>query len=248
MRRRLAGEPVSRIIGRREFWGLSFRISPNTLDPRPETELLVEAVLDYVRDQRLCGEPLRILDLGTGSGCLLAILLSELPLAFGVGVDRSNEALAVARENLSQLGLLDRSALLCANWLGAFDGERFDIIVGNPPYIPSSEIRMLAVEVRDYDPSMALDGGEDGLRAYRAILAQAPRVLRRNGFLAFETGYEQAKVVGQMMGEASSMGMDFEMRVLTDLSGIERVVAGVRQSPNDRPDSKKKIGNPVHSG
>ncbi len=127
--RRLAGEPVSRIIGRREFWGLPFSLSPHTLDPRPETELLVEAVLGYVREKGLWNSPLRILDLGTGSGCLLGALLSELPLSHGVGVDLSEGAIGTARENLRRLGLLTRASFLCADWAGALGDAAFDIIV-----------------------------------------------------------------------------------------------------------------------
>lgn len=133
--RRLAGEPVSRIAGRREFWGLSFGLSPHTLDPRPETELLVEAVLAHLRENGLGGRRLRILDLGVGSGCLLGALLSELPLAEGVGVDLNPDAALIARENLRALGLLPRAAFLCADWLDALSGASFDIIVSNPPYI-----------------------------------------------------------------------------------------------------------------
>ena len=127
--RRLAGEPVSRIIGRREFWGLPFSLSPATLDPRPETELLVEAVLGYVREKGLWNSPLRIVDLGTGSGCLLGALLSELPLAHGVGVDLSEGAIGTARENLRRLGLLTRASFLCADWAGALGDAAFDVIV-----------------------------------------------------------------------------------------------------------------------
>jgi release factor glutamine methyltransferase len=245
--RRLAGEPVSRIIGRREFWGLSFRISPGTLDPRPETELLVEAVLDYVRAEGLAGAPLRFLDLGTGSGCILGALLSVLPLSFGLGVDRCPEALTVARENLWRLGLLDRSAFLCADWVSALGDGTFDIIVCNPPYIESPAIPGLEREVRVYDPPQALDGGDDGLQAYRDILAQAFRSLRGKGLLVFETGHRQAKIVMDMMIRAAPGGF-LEVQTLTDLGGAERAVAGVRQSPYYEPNSKKKIGNLALSG
>ena len=177
-RRRLAGEPVSRIIGYREFWGLPFSLSPYTLDPRPETELLVEAVLAYVRENGLLNSPLRILDLGTGSGCLLGALLSELPAAYGVGVDLSAGAISTARENLRRLGLLTRASFLCADWAGALGDAAFDIIVTNPPYICSSEIAGLEAGVKAFDPHLALDGGDDGFEAFRAILAQTFRVLK----------------------------------------------------------------------
>ena len=133
--RRIAGVPVSRIVGQREFWGLPFSLSPHTLDPRPETELLVEAVLGYVDEEGLVGAPLRILDLGTGTGCLLGSILSELPLSSGVGVDLSEDALWTARENLHRLGLLRRASFLCGNWAAGIGDASFDIIVCNPPYI-----------------------------------------------------------------------------------------------------------------
>ena len=246
--RRLAGEPVSRIIGYREFWGLPFCLSSHTLDPRPETELLVEAVLDYVRAEGLLNTPLRVLDLGTGSGCLLGALLSELPLSTGVGVDRSEEALCIARENLRRLGLLNRASFLCADWARTFREASFDVIVCNPPYICSPEIAGLEAEVRGFDPHLALDGGEDGFEAFRAIISQALRVLRIEGFLIFETGYRQAQSVRDMMVEAELGAGRFEAQVLADLSGKARAVAGQRQSVNCKAKAKKKIGNPVLSG
>jgi len=246
--RRLAGEPVSRIIGCREFWGLPFSLSPHTLDPRPETELLLEAVLDYVRARRLTEARLRILDLGTGSGCLLGAILSELPLATGVGVDRSEHALGIARQNLRRLGLPNRASFLCADWARALGDASFDIIVCNPPYIGSSEIAGLESEVKAFDPRLALDGGEDGLEAFRAILSEIFGVLRREGFLIFETGHRQAQAVRDMMVEALRGAGRLEARILVDLSGRERAVAGQRQSVESDADPKKKIGNPALSG
>ena len=245
--RRLKGEPVSRIIGHREFWGLPFSLSPHTLDPRPETELLVEAVLDYARVEGLANSRLRVLDLGTGSGCLLGALLSELPLSTGVGVDRSEKALSIARENLRRLGLLNRASFLCGNWAGTLSDASFDVIVCNPPYICSSEIAGLEVEVRAFDPCLALDGGEDGLEAFRAILTQVFRVLRNKGFLIFETGHRQAQSVRDMMAATLGTG-SLDARILTDLSGAKRAVAGVRQSVDCKPEIKKKVGNPALSG
>ena len=245
--RRLGGEPVSRIIGRREFWGLPFSLSPHTLDPRPETELLVEAVLNYVRAEGLAASQLRILDLGTGSGCLLGAILSELPLSYGLGVDLSEDALGMARENLRRLGLLNRASFLCADWAGALGDASFDIIVSNPPYIGSSEIAGLEAEVRGFDPRLALDGGEDGLEAFRSIMAEAFRVLGTEGLLIFETGYRQSQVVREMMVKATLGTGRFEARVLADLSGIERAVAGRRQSVDCEAKSKKKVGNPALS-
>ena len=246
--RRLAGEPVSRIIGYREFWGLPFSLSPHTLDPRPETELLVEAVLDYVRAEGLSASPIRILDLGTGSGCLLGALLSDLPLSTGVGVDLSQEALCTARENLRRLGLLNRASFLCADWARALGDASFDIIVSNPPYIGSSEIAGLEAEVQAFDPRLALDGGEDGLEAFRMILAEAFRVLGAKGLIIFETGYRQAQIVREMMVNAALGACCLEAGVLVDLNGIERAVAGRRQSVDCETKSKKKVGNPALSG
>ncbi len=228
--RRLAGEPVSRILGRREFWGLSFRISPDTLDPRPETELLVETVLGHARALGLTQGPLRILDLGTGSGCILGALLSELPKAHGIGLDRSEAALAVARDNLSRLGLRDRASFLCANWMGAIGGGAFDVIVCNPPYIAPLEICQLEPEVRAYDPYLALDGGEDGLEAYRIIIPQAFALLRKGGLLVLEVGHRQSETVLNSM-KLSAPGRGYsEARILPDLGGAGRAVAAVRQS------------------
>jgi release factor glutamine methyltransferase len=246
--RRISGEPVSRIIGYREFWGLPFGLSPHTLDPRPETELLVEAALDYVRAEGLSASPIRILDLGTGSGCLLGALLSDLPLSTGVGVDLSQEALCTARENLRRLGLLNRASFLCADWARALGDASFDIIVCNPPYIGSSEIAGLEAEVQAFDPRLALDGGEDGLEAFRMILAEAFRVLGAKGLLIFETGDRQAQIVREMMVNSARGACCLEARVLLDLNGIERAVAGRRQSVDCETKSKKKVGNPALSG
>ena len=236
--RHLAGEPVSRILGRREFWGLTFRITPDTLDPRPETELLVETVLAHVKAQRPPHpgplpegrRSLAILDLGTGSGCILGALLSELPQARGIGVDRSEATLAIARDNLSRLGLRDRASFLCANWMSAISGGAFDVIVSNPPYIAPSEIRQLGAEVSAYDPYLALDGGDDGLEAYRIIIPQAFAALSTGGVLAFEVGHQQAGAVHDLMKlSAPSPGFS-EVRIWPDLAGTDRAVAGVRQS------------------
>ncbi len=228
--RRLGGEPVSRILGRREFWGLSFKISPDTLDPRPETEVLVETVLSHAKAQGLSQAPLRILDLGTGSGCILGALLSELPQARGIGLDRSEAALAVARDNLSRLGLRDRVSFLCGDWISAIGGGAFDVIVCNPPYIAPSEICQLGLEVRAHDPYLALDGGEDGLEAYRIIVPQAFAALRKGGLLVFEVGHRQSETVLDLMKHSAPAPGFSEVRILPDLGGAGRAVAAVRQS------------------
>jgi release factor glutamine methyltransferase len=193
LRRRLAGEPPHRILGRREFFGREFRLSDATLEPRPDTEILVEAVLERLRPRR--DEPLSIVDLGTGTGAILLSLLAELPLAKGVAVDLSDEALATARDNAEALGLLDRFEMRHGSWFEPLEGLHFDVIVSNPPYIPSSVIPTLDVEVREHDPILALDGGEDGLDAYRAIAAGAGAQLAASGFVAVETGFDQRESV-----------------------------------------------------
>jgi release factor glutamine methyltransferase len=193
--RRLKGEPPHRIFGRRDFFGLEFRLSAATLEPRPDTEILVEAVLDRLRPQR--DQPLSIVDLGAGTGAILLSLLSELPLARGVAVDLSEQALVTVRENAEAFGLLDRFEACCGSWFEPLEGRVFDVIVSNPPYIPSAVIPSLDVEVREHDPILALDGGADGLDAYRAIAADARRHLTPTGFVAVETGFDQRQSVEQ---------------------------------------------------
>lgn len=217
--RRLSGEPVARILGAWEFWGLPFRLAPETLVPRPDTETLVEAALRLFSER---GAPLRIVDLGTGSGCILTALLHERPNAVGVGLDRSEAALRVARENARANGVGARAAFLCGSWLDALAGP-FDLIVSNPPYIAAPVIATLAPEVRGHDPRAALDGGEDGLDAYRAILfdlSRRPDLLAPGGALALEIGYDQGEAVAALARQAG-----FPEPALTrDLAGQDRVV------------------------
>src|SRR5690606_22717337 len=159
-----AGEPVSRIIGRKEFWGLAFKVTPDTLDPRPDTETLVEAALGWARAQ---ARPLSILDLGTGTGCILIALLRELPAARGLGVDISEAALAVSRENAASHGVAGRAEFRQGNWFAALNpGESFDLVVSNPPYIAESALESLAAEVKNHDPRAALTDEKEGLEAY----------------------------------------------------------------------------------
>jgi release factor glutamine methyltransferase len=197
--RRLAREPVSRILGRREFWGLKLRITPDVLDPRADTETLLAVAVETLRDRR--DETLRILDLGTGSGALLCALLSEFPGASGVGADRDARALNIARENLAACGFACRSALVCGDWGDAL-GQAFDLIVANPPYVRSADITTLAPEVRDYDPRAALDGGPDGLLAYRAIAADLARLAAPDGIAILEIGFDQAESAADCFREA----------------------------------------------
>jgi release factor glutamine methyltransferase len=212
----LGREPLTRILGRREFWGLEFSLSADTLDPRPETETVVEAVLSRRPDRR---RPYRILDLGTGSGCLLLALISELPNATGLGVDIAPAAVATARRNAEALGLADRARFIAGNWGGALAG-RFDITVANPPYIDSAAIPGLPPEVREHDPHRALDGGADGLAAYRAVAADLPQLLAPAGLFATEIGSGQAEAVTALLTGA---GLSVEA-VLPDLAGLPRCV------------------------
>jgi len=195
--RMLAREPLSRIIGQREFWGLEFMLSADTLDPRPESESLVEALVSRLPDR---ARPYRFLDLGTGTGCLLLALLTEFPRAIGVGVDVAVGAAVTARHNAERLGLGERAHFVVGNWAGAIAG-RFAAVVANPPYIPTPAIGGLMPEVREYDPQRALDGGADGLVAYRAIAADLPRLLLPDGLFVAEIGLGQAKAVAPILAQ-----------------------------------------------
>lgn len=190
LRRRLAREPVSRILGRREFWSLEFALSPSTLDPRPESETLIEALLDRIEDRE---RAYRVLDLGIGSGCLLLALLSELPRASGLGVDISPEAVAAARTNAERLGFATRAAFAVGDWGAGLAAESFDILLCNPPYIAEAEWPELAPEVAGYEPRTALLAGEDGLAAYTRLGPEAARLLVPGGLAAFEIGAGQAE-------------------------------------------------------
>jgi release factor glutamine methyltransferase len=216
--RRLAHEPLSRILGSAEFHGLTLAIDPAVLDPRSDTETLVNTVLEAAQPS---GAVWRILDLGTGSGAILCALLADLPNAFGVGVDKSAAAAAVARSNLMRLGLNHRAVIAVGDWAAAI-GQRFDIVVANPPYIERAVISTLAPEVREFDPSLALDGGNDGLDAYRLIIADLVRLLRENAWVAFEVGFQQARQVAELV---AAIGIEV-VRVARDLGGHERVVLG----------------------
>lgn len=216
--RRMAGEPVARIVGEKEFWSLTLRLSPETLVPRPDTETVVEAALAWVLRQGRERGPLTILDLGTGSGAILLALLSELPDASGVGVDIAEGAARTARANAHRLGLGRRARFVVADW-DAGIGGRFDIVVSNPPYIEAGDIPELSLEVSRFDPQIALDGGADGLVAYRVILGRLDAILANGGAAFLEVGAGQAELVGKM-GEL----LGFEAIVHKDLAGIDRVV------------------------
>ena len=213
--RRLAREPVARIIGEKEFWGLSFRVTPAVLVPRPETETVVELALALVDRSA----PLRIADLGVGSGAILLALLSELPHARGTGIDIAADALDVARANAQRLGLAARADFALCDF-AAVEGA-FDLIVSNPPYIPSGDIAALSPDVREYDPHQALDGGPDGLAAYRAIATIATRLLAPAGHIVVEIGAGQERAVSALFLQS---GLAISV-VRHDLSGIPRVLS-----------------------
>ena len=218
--RRARREPVSRILGRREFWGLEFRITPDTLDPRPDSETLVAAVLQRTgpRDGRY-----RILDLGTGSGCLLLALLAELPEAEGVGIDLAPGALSVARENAARLGLAPRARFARGDWAEALDGP-WQVIVSNPPYIIGPQIDDLSPEVADFDPRLALDAGTDGLNSYRKISPRAADILAPDGLLVLEIGAGQGEGISRLLLRSGLAAIER----LADLSGTERCLVARR--------------------
>jgi release factor glutamine methyltransferase len=218
--RRIAGEPVARITGIKEFWGLQLALSPATLVPRPDTETVVEAALDFLRAEGDHKRPLLIADLGTGSGAILLALLSELPQAFGVGTDMSPAALHTAEANSRQLHLAERAGFVACDYASALTGA-FDLIVSNPPYIPSTEIPSLGIEVRDHDPPLALDGGNDGLDAYRRIAPEAARLLAPRGALIVEVGRGQSGDVQQLLTAARLVPAGPPR---SDLAGIRRAV------------------------
>ena len=216
--RRAAGEPLSRIVGRREFWGLTLAISPQVLDPRPETETIVETFLGLLRGGR--EKPLRVLDLGVGSGALLCALLVEFAQARGVGVDISAGAADVARRNVEACGLAGRTEIRVGDWTKGLDGP-FDVIVSNPPYVPSAELSKLPREVRNFDPRLALDGGTDGLDAYRRILPESRSLLAAGAWLMIEIGASQT---ADVLAIAKQCGF-VDARIDKDLAGLDRVVA-----------------------
>jgi release factor glutamine methyltransferase len=199
--RRLKHEPVARILGAKEFWSLMLDVTPAVLVPRPDTETVVEAALDFVVRGGLRMERLRILDIGTGSGALLLALLSELPNALGTGTDISTAALAVARANAERHGLSSRCTFVECDIANGLRGP-FDLIVSNPPYVAHGDIATLAPEVRDYDPAIALDGGSDGLDGYRVIAADARRLLAPGGWLIVELGASQEGAVRALFTKA----------------------------------------------
>ena len=215
LKRRIAREPLALIVGHREFWSLDFQVSPATLIPRPDSETLIEAALAAFTKYP---PPRRIIDLGTGTGCLLLALLTEFPTAFGIGLDFSPDAAALAKANAAALGLTDRSAFMAGNWTNAVCG-RFGLIISNPPYIPALDIGTLMPEVANHEPRTALDGGEDGYDAYRAIIPLLPHHLEPTGAAILELGVGQANYVTDLARDA---GFDTSLRL--DLAEIPRAI------------------------
>ena len=203
----------------RGFWKDEFFITKDTLDPRADTETLIEAVLFSVSDKQ---KALKIVDLGTGSGCILLSLLREFPNAQGVGVDRSPEALIIAQKNRAKLGLEEQSSFMQADWLNGIESDSVDLIVSNPPYIPTKDIDGLEKNVRDYDPMSALDGGDDGLDCYKKIIPQAAKKLKSGGSLFLEVGINQARSVKTLLQNEKFYGI----KTYKDLQGIERCISG----------------------
>jgi len=217
--RRAAGAPVSRLLGRRAFYGRDFAITGATLDPRPDTECVVDAVLERIDSGPGRAAPLRILDLGTGSGILIVTLLAELPSATGIGTDIAPAAVACAGVNADMHGVANRVRFVVGDWAEPI-GERFGVVVSNPPYIVSETVAALAPEVREHDPQAALDGGADGLDAYRRILPEMIRLLAPNGFAVLEIGYDQAAAVSMLATQAT-----LEPTIGRDLAGRDRTIA-----------------------
>jgi release factor glutamine methyltransferase len=223
--RRLEAGEVARITGAKEFWGLPFRVTPDVLVPRPETETVVERALAVIRGSGGQSPTLRIADLGVGSGALLVALLRELPHATAIGTDRDVAALALARDNAQGLGVASRAVFAACDF-GAAVAPGCDLVVTNPPYVRTGDIAALAPEVRSFDPRGALDGGPDGLAAYRVIAGQAARILHPGGFMVAEIGHDQGSAVAALFAAAGFV----EIGIWPDLGGVERAVV-TRRGP-----------------
>ena len=223
--RRSRREPVSHILGRKGFWKIMLQVTPDVLTPRPETEVIVDHALRAFAEH----ERFTLADLGVGSGAIALAILAERPAARALGIDVSEEALAVARDNAAHLGLEGRIALLRGDWTSGLEGDAFDLVVANPPYIRSAEIAGLDPEVREHEPRLALDGGEDGLRDYRVLAPEVLRVLKPGGLLLVEIGHDQGEAVSALFHAAGAQAVG----VLKDLANRDRVVTG----------RKKALGN-----
>lgn len=223
VKRRCGREPISRILGRREFYGRDFCISPAVLDPRPDSETLIETALSIADEEGWRTRPIRILDIGTGSGCLLITLLAELPAASGVGTDVRAEALEVASQNAARHGVASRVRFEIRRSLNGLE-KQSDLLVCNPPYVSTQEISLLAPEVRDNDPCAALDGGADGLDVYREVIPALGRVLSP-GWVLFEVGAGQADPVAELLRRVCGHEGPADVRIAADLGGHGRCVA-----------------------
>jgi len=220
--RRERREPVSHILGRKGFWKIMLNVTPDVLTPRPDTETVVEYSLrEFPEDAAW-----RILDLGVGSGAILLALLADRPAAKGLGIDVSEEALAVARDNAAALGMAGRVALLRSDWTAGLEGDEFDLVVSNPPYIADHVIPTLEPEVKDHEPHLALSGGADGLDHYRILAPEILRVLKPGGRFAVEIGYDQKDAVETLFREAGAVFV----QTIRDLSDRDRVVAGEKKA------------------
>lgn len=220
--RRERREPVSHILGRKGFWKIMLGVTPDVLTPRPDTETVVEYVLRDFPPHAAWS----VLDLGVGSGAILLSILAERPAARGLGIDISEEALAVARDNAAQLGLEGRVALMRSDWTALLGESAFDLVVSNPPYIATDVLPTLEPEVRDHEPRLALEGGADGLDHYRLLAPEILRVLKPGGRFAVEIGYDQKKAVESLFREAGAVFV----QTLRDLSDKDRVVAGEKKA------------------
>lgn len=219
--RREHREPVSHILGRKGFWKIMLQVTPDVLTPRPDTETVVEYVLRDFPEHAAWS----VLDLGVGSGAILLSILAERPAARGLGVDISEDALAVARDNAASLGLAGRTALLRGDWTAGLGESTFDLAVANPPYIASDVIETLEPEVRDHEPRLALEGGADGLDHYRRLAPEILRVLKPGGRFAVEIGYDQKTAVEALFRDAGAVGV----QTIRDLGDRDRVVAGAKK-------------------
>ena len=228
--RRERREPVSHILGAKGFWKIMLRVTPGVLTPRPDTETILDVVLPMFAEH----ETFSVLDLGVGSGAILLAILAERPAARGLGVDVSEDAIAVARENAANLGLAGRTALLRGDWTAGLDERQFDLVVSNPPYIPTGDIGALAPEVRDHEPRIALDGGADGLAAYRELAPEIIRVLKPGGCFALEIGPGQRGAVEALMIQAGAEAL----AMTNDLAGRERVVSGRKKGLGQSPPTR----------
>lgn len=232
VQRRLNREPVSKILGKKGFWKIMLNVTADVLSPRPDTEVLVDIVtLAFTKDRAF-----EMADLGTGSGAILLATLAERAGARGVGIDISNEALVVARENAATLSLDDRSSFAHGNWAEGLADNSYDVVVSNPPYIPSKDIAGLDPEVRNHDPLLALDGGEDGLEPYRILAPEIKRILREDGVFAVEIGWDQGPQVKALFEEAGFS----DVKIVKDLGDRDRVITnGPDPRTTARPDDDR---------